>query len=96
MELKEKIRKVYQKEGVKVEDDYIEYKMKNKEAIKWFEKNYEEEKIKSMNYILNKDESNQAFTNAEISLCSNIDLFSRKTIELCRKIYLKEKLEVTV
>ena len=33
MELKEKIRKVYQKEGVKVEDDYIEYKMQNKEKI---------------------------------------------------------------
>ena len=75
MELKEKIRKVYQKEGVKVEDDYIEYKMQNKEKIKWFERTYEEEKI---------------------SLCSSIDLFNKKTIELCRKIYLKEKLDVSV
>lgn len=96
MELREKIRKVYQKEGIKVEDNYIEYKMQNKEKVRWFEKTYEEEKIKSMNYILNKDENNHTFTNTEISLCSSIDLFNKKTIELCRKIYLKEKLEVNV
>ena len=29
MEIKEMIRKVYQKNGVQVDDDYIEYKMKD-------------------------------------------------------------------
>ena len=96
MEIKEKIRKVYQKSGAQVDDDYIEYKMQDKEKVKQFMKIYKEEEINSMNYILGKPEDNQIFTKKELELCSKIDLFNRKTVEICKNIYERENKEVTV
>ena len=48
MEIKEKIRKIYQKNGVSVDDDYIEYKMKDKEKVKQFIRIYKREKLESI------------------------------------------------
>ena len=36
MEIKEKIRKVCENYGILVDNDFIEYKMKNKETVKRF------------------------------------------------------------
>ena len=52
MEIKEMIRKVYQKNGIQVDDDYIEYKMKDEQKVKAFMRLYKQEEMDSMNYIV--------------------------------------------
>lgn len=84
------IRKVYQKSGIQVDDDYIEYKMKDKKKVEQFKILYKQEEIESMNYILGKPLDNTIFTKDEIEMCSKIDLFNRKTVEMCKNIYKKE------
>lgn len=84
------IRKVYQKSGIQVDDDYIEYKMKDKKKVEQFKILYKQEEIESMNYILGKPLDNTIFTKDEIEICSKIDLFNRKTVEICKNIYKKE------
>lgn len=84
------IRKVYQKSGIQVDDDYIEYKMKDKKKVEQFKILYKQEEIESMNYILGKPLDNTIFTKDEIEICSKIDLFNRKTVEMCKNIYKKE------
>ena len=88
--MKEKIKKIYQKNGIKIDDDFIEYKMQNKKTVEQFKLLYEQEEMESMNYILGKPLDNTIFTKNEIKLCSKIDLFDRKTVEICKKIYEKE------
>lgn len=90
MEIKEIIRKVYEKGGVQVDDDYIEYKMKDREKVKQFMKIYRQEEIDSMNYILGKPKNNLIFKIEELELCHKINLFDRKTIEICKSIYERE------
>ena len=84
------IKKIYQKNGIKIDDDFIEYKMQNKKTVEQFKLLYEQEEMESMNYILGKPLDNTIFTKNEIKLCSKIDLFDRKTVEICKKIYEKE------
>ena len=84
------IRKVYQKSGIQVDDDYIEYKMKDKKKVEQFKILYKQEEIESMSYILGKPLDNTIFTKDEIEICSKIDLFNRKTVEMCKNIYKKE------
>lgn len=90
MKIKEMIRKVYQKSGIQVDDDYIEYKMKDKKTVEQFKLLYKQEEMESMNYILGKPLDNTIFTKNEIKLCSKVDLFDRKTVEICKRIYEKE------
>lgn len=87
MEVKEMIRKVYQKNGVKVDEEYIEYKMKDKEKVKQFIKIYKQEEIESMNYILGKPEDNKIFTEFELEVCSKVDLFNRNVIKWSKLIW---------
>lgn len=58
---------------------------------------YEEEEIESMNYIFGKNRENKQFTKFELELASQIDLFNRKVISICREMYKNrnnsEKLE---
>lgn len=84
------IRKVYQEGGIQADDDYIEYKMKDKKKVEQFKILYKQEEIESMNYILGKPLDNTIFTEDEIEICSKIDLFDRKTVEMCKNIYKKE------
>lgn len=97
MEIKEKIKKIYQKSNIIVNDDYIENAMKNKERVKGYMRLYEEEEIESMNYIFGKNRENKQFTKFELELASQIDLFNRKVISICREMYKNrnnsEKLE---
>ena len=90
MKMKEKIKKIYQKNGIHIDDDFIEYKMQNKKTVEQFKLLYKQEEMESMNYILGKPLDNTIFTKNEIKLCSKIDLFDRKTVEICKKIYEKE------
>ena len=84
------IRKVYQEGGIQADDDYIEYKMKDKKKVEQFIEIYQQKEIDSMNYILGKPENNLIFTEDEIEICSKIDLFDRKTVEMYKNIYKKE------
>lgn len=94
MEIKEKIKKVYQKNGIEVDDEYIEYKMKDKEKVKQFMRIYKQEEVNSMNYILGKPKDNQIFTKDELELMSKVNLFDRKVVEVCKHIYEEESKEV--
>lgn len=96
MEIKEMIRKVYQKNGVQVDDDYIEYKMKDKQTVKDFIRLYKQEEMDSMNYILGKDKDNKVFTKDELELMNTINLFNRKVVEAGKIIYEKEYKEEKV
>lgn len=87
MEIKEMIRKVYQKNGVQVDDDYIEYKMKDKKKVKDFMRLYKQEEMDSMNYILGKDKDNKVFTKFELEAMNKIDLFDRKVIKWSKLIW---------
>lgn len=87
MKIKEKIRKIYQKNNVKVDDDYIENAMKDKERVKAYMRLYEEEKLESMNYILGKDRDNKNFTEFELKALSKVNLFNRKVIKWCKLIW---------
>lgn len=87
MEIKEMIRKVYQKADIQVDDDYIENKMKSKKKVEQFKILYKQEEMESMNYILGKPLDNATFTEDEVELCSEIDLFDRKLVNACRIIY---------
>ena len=96
MEIKEMIRKVYQKNGIQVEDDYIEYKMKDEQKVKAFMRLYKQEEMDSMNYILGKDKDNKVFTKDELELMNTINLFNRKLVEACKIIYEKKYREEKV
>ena len=96
MEIKEMIRKVYQKNGIQVDDDYIEYKMKDEQKVKAFMRLYKQEEMDSMNYILGKDKDNKVFTKDELELMNTINLFNRKLVEACKIIYEKKYREEKV
>ena len=65
--------------------------MKDKKKVEQFMKLYKQEEVESMNYILGKPLENNVFTKFELELCYKIDLFNRKTVEICKSIYKKEK-----
>lgn len=48
---------------------------------------YEREKLESMNYIFGKLENNNKFTEFESKVISNIDLFDRKVVNICKIIW---------
>lgn len=87
MEIKEKIKKIYQKNNIIVDDDYIENAMKDKERVKGFIRLYKEEEIENMNYIFEKDKNNKYFSEFELELASKLNLFNRKVIEMCREFH---------
>lgn len=49
------------------------------------------EKIKTMNYILGKEENNCVFTKFELELVNLIDLQNSKVVEVCKTIYNNER-----
>ena len=64
--------------------------MKDKKRTKELMRLYKREEIESMNYILGKPSDNNYFTKWELKLMSNIDLFNRKVVEVCKKIWENE------
>lgn len=96
MEIKEKIRKIYQKNNIIVNDETVEAIMQDKERTKGLMKLYKDEEIESMNYIFGKSKNNRHFTKFERELASQINLFNKKLVELCKKIYENDYREVNV
>lgn len=87
MEKKEKIRKIYEKNNVEVDDDYIENAMKDSKRVEAYMRLYKQEEMESMNYILGKPEDNKIFTKFELEAMSKIDLFNRKVVNACKLIW---------
>lgn len=87
MEEREKNKKIYKKENVKVSEDYIDNIMKDEERVKSFMRMYEQEKIWSMNEILGKPHDNNYFTEFELEICSKVDLFNRNVIKWSKLIW---------
>lgn len=86
MEIKEKIRKIYQKNGVGIREEDIEKILEDEEKTQQFMRLYKREELESMNYILGKPENNKIFTKEELELMNIIDLFNRKIVEICKII----------
>lgn len=93
MEKVEKVKQVYKKLGIKLNDDYLEGIMKDEDRVKLLMRIYKDEEIKSMNYIFGKPENNLIFTKLELEAASKIDLFNNKVVEVCRKIWKQEMKE---
>lgn len=87
MEIKEKIRKVYQKNNIIVNDGTVEAIMQDKKRTEGLMRLYKDEEIDSMNYLFGKDKENKYFTEFELNLASKIDLFDKKVVNLCRIIW---------
>lgn len=87
MNEKEKIKKIYEKREIKVDDEYIENAMKDKQRVKAFMREYKQEEIDSMNYIFGKSHDNETFTEFELEAMSKIDLFDKKVIKICKMIW---------
>lgn len=57
---------------------------------------YKDEEIESMNYMFGKSKDNMHFTEFELELASQINLFNKKLVELCKKIYENDYREVNI
>ncbi len=87
MEIKEKIRKVYQKNNIIVNDETAEAIMQDKERTEGLMRLYKDEEINSMNYIFGKEKDNKWFTKFELELANNIDLFDKNVVDICKIIW---------
>lgn len=93
MEEREKIKQIYRKLDIEVGEDIIESVLYDKEKCKDMMKLYKREELESMNYILGKQDDNKYFTAFELEALSQIDLFDRKVIEICRIIWMNRNNE---
>ena len=87
MEKKEKIKKVYTKYGVDVDDKTIELLMTDEERTKGVIKLYKQEELESMNYILGKPAHNEVYTKFELDAMGKVDLFDRQVVNVCKMIW---------
>lgn len=87
MEIKEKIRKVYQKNNIIVNDKTVEAIMQDKEKTKGLMKLYKDEEIESMNYIFGKSKDNMYFTQLELEIASKMDLFDKRIMKIAKSIW---------
>lgn len=87
MEEKEKIKRIYEKNNVKVSEDYIDNIMKDEKRVKDFMRIYRQEEIWSMNEILGKPHDNNYFTEFELEAMSKLNLFDRQIIKWSKLIW---------
>lgn len=96
-EIEEKVRKIYQKNEIQVDDEYIRNKIKDKDKVEQIIRLYKQEEIESMNYIFGKPIQNNQFTKFELEAVQLIDLFDRNVLNICKVIWEnrenEEKLE---
>ncbi len=83
----EKIRKIYQKLGIDIDDKTLNTILKDKERTGALLRLYKQEEIKAMNYIFGKPESNKIFTKFELEAANKIDLFDSTVIKWCKLIW---------
>lgn len=81
MEKKEKIKNVYRKLGILVDDNTINEILRDTQRTEDIIRIYKTEEIDSMNYIFGKPKSNKVFSKFELEVANKIDLFDRTVIE---------------
>ena len=87
MEKKEKIKNVYKKLGILVDNNTINEILKDKERTENIIRLYKKEEMDSMNYIFSKQKDNKSFTMFELEAANKIDLFDRTIVEWCKLIW---------
>jgi hypothetical protein len=87
MEKKEKIKNVYKKLGILVDNNTINEILKDKERTENIIRIYKKEEMDSMNYIFSKQKDNKSFTMFELEAANKIDLFDRTIVEWCKLIW---------
>ncbi len=87
MDLEQRIKNYYESEKIKVDDEFVTGVIENKDRANKLISFFEPIEVKAMNYIFGKDENNKYFSGFELQAVSNINLFDKKTIEICRLIY---------
>lgn len=92
MKKREKIKSIYQKHGVNIEEDYLDGIMRDKKKVKALMRVFKNEEIDSMNYIFGKPNNNKYFTKDELQIASKMNLFNRKLVEVYKKIWEREVL----
>lgn len=91
--MQEKIKQIYQKFDIIVDDQIIENILQDKEKVQGLMRIYKDEEIDSMNYIFDKDRNNKYFTEFELQAASKINLFNRKVLKACRSIWVNNEIE---
>lgn len=87
MEKREKIKQIYQKYKVGINEEYLGGIMNNLQRVDKFMQLYRDEEIDSMNEIFGKDYNNKVFTEKELKFASKIDLFDRYIIKVAKEIW---------
>lgn len=87
MEKREKIKKIFKKYNVNVDEDYMQGIMDNPQRISNLIKMYKDEEINSMNEIFDKDKNNEVFTQLELEFVSKMDLFDPYMIKVAKMIW---------
>lgn len=87
MEKREKIKKIYQKYDVNINEDYMQEIMNNPQRVDNLMRMYKEEEINAMNEIFDKDENNKVFTREELEFVKDIDLFDRASIKVTKEMW---------
>lgn len=87
MDKKEKIKNVYKKLGILLEDNTTNEILKGKERTENIIRIYKKEEIDSMNYIFSNPKDNKIFTKFELEAANKIDLFDRTIVEWCKLIW---------
>lgn len=82
---KEKIKQIYQKYDIIVDDRSMDKILKNKQTVEGLMRIYKDEEIESMNYIFGKDRENKYFTENELNIASKINLFSREALNIWKR-----------
>lgn len=87
MELKDRIKNYYKSEKIKVDDEFVNGVIADKDRANKLIKFFEPIELNAMNYILGKDKDNKVFSEYELNALSVIDLFDKKVVNLCKIIW---------
>lgn len=87
MELKDRIKNYYKSEKIKVDDEFVNGVIADKDRANKLIKFFEPIELNAMNYILGKDKDNKVFSEYELNALSVIDLFNKKAVNLCKIIW---------
>lgn len=87
MDLKERIKNYYKSEKIKVDDEFVNEVIADKDRSNKLIKFFEPIELKAMNYILGKDKDNKVFSEYESNALLDVDLFNKKVVNLCKIIW---------
>lgn len=90
MQKEEKIRNVYKKHDIIMDNKTLESILKDKNRTKSLTRMYKQEEIKSMQEILGKETNDYYFAQKELEFVSKIDLFDPYMISVAKEIWKKK------